>query len=47
MSKEDSKSFESSLKCWVCDNAFVEGYIKVEDHCTSLESIKGKAEHRV
>ena len=29
--KEDDKNFESSTKCWIWDNAFVKGDVKVRD----------------
>ena len=32
MTKEDDKNFKSSTKCWIFDNTFVEGYVKVKDH---------------
>ena len=33
MTKEDDEDFESSTKCWIFDNAFVDDDIKVRDHC--------------
>ena len=33
MTKEDDEDFESSAKCWVCDNAYVDGDVIVRDHC--------------
>ena len=33
MTKEDDEAFENSTKCWVCDNAYVDGDVKVRDHC--------------
>ena len=33
MTEEDDKDFESSNKCWSCGNAYVEGDVKVRDHC--------------
>ena len=32
MNKEN-KNFERSTKCWICNNTFVEGGVKVRDHC--------------
>ena len=32
MNKEN-KNFERSTKCWICNNTFVEGDVKVRDHC--------------
>ena len=31
MIKEDSEDFENALKCWVCDNVYVEGDAKVRN----------------
>ena len=49
------KNFENCTKCWVCDNGFLEGDVKVRDHChitgkyrgsTHRDSnIKGKLNH--
>ena len=33
MTKEDSKYFESSAKCWICDNDYFDIGVKVRDHC--------------
>ena len=33
MTKEDDKDFENSTKCWICDNVYVDGDVKVRDHC--------------
>ena len=33
MTKEDDKNFDSSTKCWIYDNTFVKGDVKVGDHC--------------
>ena len=33
MTKKDNEYFENSTKCWICDNAFVGGDVKVRDHC--------------
>ena len=30
MIKEDNENFEGSTKCWICDNIFVEGDVKVK-----------------
>ena len=45
MTKEDAESFEISIKCWVCDYNFVEGDVKVRDHCHITEKYRGDA-HR-
>ena len=38
-------NFESTTKCWICDNTFVEGDVKVRGHCQTTEKYKGAA-HR-
>ena len=32
MTKEDNEDFENSTKCWICDNAYVHGDVKVRGH---------------
>ena len=39
--EKNNKDFENSRKCWICDNDYIDGDIKVRDHC----HITGK--HRV
>ena len=29
MSKEDNEDFENSAKCWICDNVYIDGDVKV------------------
>ena len=33
MAKKDDENFETSMKCWICDNTFLEGNFTVKDHC--------------
>ena len=33
MTKKDNEDFGSSTKCWICDNVYVDGDVKVKDHC--------------
>ena len=33
MTKEDDEYFENSIKCWICVNVYVNGDVKVRDHC--------------
>ena len=33
MTKEDSEYFENSTKCWICDNDYTDGDVRVRDHC--------------
>ena len=43
MTKEDDKDFENSAKCWICDNAYVDGDVKVRDHCHVARKYRGSA----
>ena len=43
MTKEDDENFESSVKCWICDNSFAEGDVKVRDHCRVTGKYGGAA----
>ena len=31
MTKEDNEDFHNSVKCWICDNNFLDGDVKVDD----------------
>ena len=33
MNKKDNENFENSTKCWICDNYYIGGDVKVGDHC--------------
>ena len=33
MAREDNEDFENSTKCWICDNDYIDGDVKVRDHC--------------
>ena len=33
MTKEDDEDFEKSIECWICDNTYVDGDVKVRDYC--------------
>lgn len=41
MTKDDDKNFESSRKCWICYNIFVEGGVKVRDHWSFTGKYRG------
>ena len=45
MTKEDNEDFENSTNCWVCDNDYTDGDIKVRDHCHITGKYRGPA-HR-
>ena len=31
MNKEDNEGFENSIKCWICDNDYIDGDVKARD----------------
>ena len=33
ITKEDNEDFKNSTKCWICDNDYVNNYVKVIYHC--------------
>ena len=45
MTKEDDENFENSTKCWIIGNAYVDGDVKVRDHCHITGKYRGSA-HR-
>ena len=45
MSDKDNEKFENSTKCWICDNAYVDGDVKVRNHCHITRKYRGSA-HR-
>ena len=46
MTEEDDEKFKSSTKCWISDNTFNEGDVKVRDHCHVLGKFRVAA-HRL
>ena len=45
MNKEGNEDFENSTKCWICDNDYIDGDLKVRDHCHITGKYKGSV-HR-
>ena len=45
MAQKDVADFESSTKCWICDNPYVDGDVKVRDHYHINRKYRGSA-HR-
>ena len=45
MTKEDNEDFKNSIKCWSCDNDYVDSDVKVIDHCHITWKYRGSA-HR-
>ena len=43
MTKEDNEDFKSSTKCFICDNDYIDTYVKVRDHCDITGKYKGSA----
>ena len=43
MTKEDDEDFENSTKCWICDNVYIHGDVKVRDHCHITRKYRGSA----
>ena len=33
MTKKHDNAFANSVKCWICDNIYVDDDVKVRDHC--------------
>ena len=40
MTKEDNEDFKNSTKGWICDNDYIDNYIKVKIIVISLENIE-------
>ena len=45
MTKEENEDFKNSTKCWICDNNYIDGDVKVRDHCHISGKYRGFA-HR-
>ena len=45
MTEKYDEDFKNSTKCWICDNAYVNGNVKVGDHCHITRKCRGSA-HR-
>ena len=46
MTKEDTENFENSTKCWICDNDYIDGSVKVRDHFHITGKCTGGSAHR-
>ena len=33
MTNEDNENIKNSIKCWICDNDYIDNDVKVRDHC--------------
>ena len=45
ITKKDNKDFKNSTKCWICDNTYVGGHVKIRDYCHIIGKYRGSA-HR-
>ena len=45
MTKKDNEDLKNSTKCWICDNAYIDGDVEVRGHCHITEKYRGFA-HR-
>ena len=45
MNKQNKNDFKNSIKCWICDNDYIDKDIKVRDHCHISGRYRGSA-HR-
>ena len=41
MTKKDDEDFENSTNCQICDNIYLDGDVKVRDHCHITEKYRG------
>ena len=42
-SKKDNEDFENSTRCCICDNNYIDHYVKGRDHCHITEKYRGSA----
>ena len=45
MTNKHDEDFENSTKCWICDHHYVDGDVKVRNHCHITEKCRGSV-HR-
>ena len=43
MTKEDNENFKNSNNCWICDNDYVDNYVKIRDHCHITGKYRGSS----
>ena len=43
MTEKDDKDFKNFTKCWICDNVYVKGDVKVRGHCHITGKYRGSA----
>ena len=42
--KKNNEDFENSTKCWICGNDYIDGDVKVSDHCHITKKYRGSAQ---
>ena len=45
MTKEDNEDFKNFSECWICDNDYIDGDVRVRDYCYITWNNRGSA-HR-
>ena len=45
MTKGDEEDYQKSTNCWICDNTYVDGDVKLIDHCHITGKYRGSG-HR-
>ena len=43
MTNEDNEDFKNSTKCWICDNGYSDGDVKLRDYCHITGKYRGSA----
>ena len=43
MTKVDDEDFEDSIKCWICDNVYVDVDVKLRNHCHKSRKYRARA----
>ena len=43
MTKKENEDFENLIKCWICDNDYIDGDVKVRNHCHITGRYRGSA----
>ena len=41
MAKEGNQNFKNSTKCWICQNDYVDKYVKIRYHCHITGKYRG------
>ena len=44
MTKEINENFKNSTKYWICDIDYIDGDVRVKDHCYITGKYKGSAQ---